>query len=175
MSITEQEPISISSVAEDAELARIAEMAVRIWRAHYPGIISHEQIQYMLERMYAIETIRAEIRSQGIRYYQILADGQMVGFASMGPTSEPGMAKLHKLYVVPEVHGRGLGKRLLNHCETGMAQIGARRLILAVNKRNAKAIAFYQRNGFAVIESVVNDIGGGFVMDDFIMAKEVIN
>jgi ribosomal protein S18 acetylase RimI-like enzyme len=167
------EPINISTVTEGAELARVAELAGRIWRAHYPGIISPEQIQYMLERMYAIETIGAEIRSQGIRYYQILADGQMAGFASLGPTTEPGVAKLHKLYVVPEVHGRGLGKRLLNHCETEMVQIGARRLILAVNKRNAKAIAFYQRNGFAVIESVVNDIGGGYVMDDFIMAKEL--
>jgi hypothetical protein len=46
-------------------------------------------------------------------------------------------------------------------------------LLLAVNKRNARPIAAYQRNGFAVIQSVMTDFGGGFVMDDFIMAKEL--
>jgi hypothetical protein len=42
-----------------------------------------------------------------------------------------------------------------------------------VNKRNTRAIAAYQRNGFVTADSVVTDIGGGFVMDDYIMAKEL--
>jgi len=42
-----------------------------------------------------------------------------------------------------------------------------------VNKRNAKAIAAYQRNGFVIADSVVTDIGHGFVMDDFIMTKKL--
>ncbi len=74
---------------------------------------------------------------------------------------------------MPELHGRGLGSRLLQHVEREVRQLGARRLILSVNKRNAKAIAAYQRNGFVIAESVVTDIGGGFVMDDFIMTKEL--
>ncbi|HEX7470237.1 MAG TPA: GNAT family N-acetyltransferase, partial [Verrucomicrobiae bacterium] len=82
--------------------------------------------------------------------------------------------KLHKLYLLPETHGRGLGSLLLQHCEREAGKLGARRLMLAVNKRNAKAIAAYQRNGFAVADSVVTDIGGGFVMDDYIMAKDLI-
>jgi ribosomal protein S18 acetylase RimI-like enzyme len=48
---------------------------------------------------------------------------------------------------------------------------GCTTLILAVNKRNEKAIAAYRKQGFAVRDSVCVDIGNGFVMDDFIMAK----
>ena len=81
--------------------------------------------------------------------------------------------KLHKLYLLPELHGRGLGSRLLQHCEREVRAGGARRLILSVNKRNAQAIAAYKRNGFVIAESVVTDIGGGFVMDDYIMAKSI--
>ena len=90
----------------------------------------------------------------------------------MARTTEPGVTKLHKLYLLLELHGRGWGSRLLQHCEREIRTAGARRLILAVNKRNTKAIAAYQRNGFVIAESVVTDIGGGFVMDDFIMAKK---
>jgi hypothetical protein len=42
-----------------------------------------------------------------------------------------------------------------------------------VNKRNASAIAAYRKHGFDVRESVVKDIGGGFVMDDYIMEKRL--
>ena len=46
-------------------------------------------------------------------------------------------------------------------------------LILNVNKRNAAAIAMYERCGFGVREAIVVDIGSGFVMDDYVMSKRV--
>jgi diamine N-acetyltransferase len=159
--------------ATGEHLSAISELAGVIWRACYPGIITTEQIDYMLARMYSLDVLRDEIRSQGIRYDRLLLDGELAGFASYGPTSEPGVMKLHKLYLLPEMQGRGLGSRLLQHVEREVRVGGARRLILSVNKRNANAIAAYQRNGFRIVESVVTDIGGGFVMDDYIMAKEL--
>ena len=44
---------------------------------------------------------------------------------------------------------------------------------MQVNKRNDRAIAAYQKAGFCIAEEAVLDIGGGFVMDDFLMEKEV--
>ena len=53
---------------QEEHLPAISELAGVIWRACYPGIITHEQIDYMLARMYALDVLRDEIRSQGIRY-----------------------------------------------------------------------------------------------------------
>jgi ribosomal protein S18 acetylase RimI-like enzyme len=72
------------------------------------------------------------------------------------------------------MHGFGLGSRLLQRVEREVRGGAGRRLILSVNKRNAKAIAAYQRNDFVIAESVVTDIGGGFVMDDYVMVKELL-
>ena len=178
--------------AAEVDLPAISELAGVIWRECYPGIITTGQIDYMLARMYSPDVLRDEIRSQGIHYDCLFVDSKMAGFSSYGPT-EVGMPrrgvpdghpqgsaqcavptfKLHKLYLLPELHGRGLGSRLLQHCEREVRHLGARWLILAVNRRNAKAIAAYQRNGFVIVDSVVTDIGNGFVMDDYIMAKDL--
>ena len=159
--------------ADEEHLSGLAALAGVIWRQHYPGIISHEQIEYMLGKMYALDKLRGEIRSQGICFYRLIVDGQMAGFASIGPLDMPTIWKLHKLYLLPELHGRELGTLLLNHCEAEACRFGARRLQLAVNKRNLRPIAAYKRNGFIVVKSVVTDFGSGFVMDDFIMAKDL--
>jgi GNAT superfamily N-acetyltransferase len=159
--------------ATEQHLPAIAELAGTIWRACYPGIISHAQIEYMLARMYALDTLREELHSQRIRYYVLLAENKPTGFASYGHTPEPNVMKLHKLYVIPEWHGHGLGSLLLRHIEGEVCVAGAHRLVLSVNKRNSQAITAYKQNGFVITESVVTDIGGGFVMDDYVMAKEL--
>ena len=50
---------------------------------------------------------------------------------------------------------------------------GCSRLVLAVNKRNANAIAAYRKHGFVIGQSVVKDIGRGFVMDDYLMVRSL--
>ncbi|MBK6393862.1 MAG: GNAT family N-acetyltransferase [Betaproteobacteria bacterium] len=65
------------------------------------------------------------------------------------------------------------GRALIAHVEAAARRDGAGTLILNVNKRNAKAIAAYRACGFATREAVVADIGGGFVMDDYVMAKAI--
>jgi diamine N-acetyltransferase len=159
--------------AGEEMLPAIAELAGVIWRACYPDIITRQQIDYMLARMYALDVMCDEIRNQGIRYDLLRVAGKPAGFAAYGPTAEPGVIKLHKLYLLPELHGQGLGSCLLKQVEQEVRAGGGRRLILCVNKRNARAIAAYRRNGFVVAETVVTDIGGGFVMDDYVMAKEL--
>jgi ribosomal protein S18 acetylase RimI-like enzyme len=167
------QPVPEIVPAAETDLPAIARLAGIIWRLHYPGIISPDQIEYMLAKMYSLETLREEIRLRGIRYERLLVGRELAGFASHGPTEQPKFFKLHKIYLHPAWHGKGLGSLLLRHCEREVGKLGADRLMLTVNKRNARAIAAYERNGFAITDSIVVDIGGGFVMDDYVMTKEL--
>jgi len=166
-------PPAVMDPAREEHLPALAELAGVIWRQHYPGIISPAQIDYMLAKMYSLETLREELCHQGIRFVRLLVEERFVGFASYGPAKAPDVMKLHKCYLLPEMHGRGYGSLLLQHCEREVHKLGARRLFLAVNKHNVKAVAAYQRNGFRVTESVITDFGSGFVMDDYLMAKDL--
>lgn len=152
-------------------LPAIAALADIIWRAHYPGIITMEQIDYMLPLMYGLDVLKKEL-AEGICYDRILVDGEAKGFAGYGPI-DTGEMKLYKLYIHPEWQRHGLGGRLTRHVEEASRRRGFKTLLLTVNKGNEKAIAAYRKNGFAVREAVAVDIGGGFVMDDYIMVKSL--
>jgi ribosomal protein S18 acetylase RimI-like enzyme len=159
--------------ATEKDLPAISKLAPEIWHACYRKIITPEQIEYMLKKMYSLETLRAELKS-GFRFELLFADEKLLGFASFGQTEVPEVFKLHKLYLQPELQGRGLGSRLLKHCETEARNLGARQMVLNVNKRNTQAMAVYERNAYHIADSVVLGIGNGFVMDDYIMAKSLV-
>ncbi|MEI6076171.1 MAG: GNAT family N-acetyltransferase [Verrucomicrobiota bacterium] len=172
MKFDSPDAVEILPVGEE-HLESLASLAVVIWRQYYPSIISWAQIDYMLAGMYAPETLRADLAHREIRFFRLLVAGRFVGFASLGPASAAQVMKLHKLYLLPEFHGRGLGRRLLQYCEAEACRLGARRLLLCVNKRNLRALQVYQQSGFIIAESITVDIGGGFVMDDFLMTKDL--
>jgi ribosomal protein S18 acetylase RimI-like enzyme len=158
--------------AEDA--GRLYSLAREIWYAHYPAIISVAQIEYMLEERYNAAVLLAELRRDGIWWDKLLVAGEMAGFASYFLTANAGEMKLDKLYVHPRLHRRGYGGMMIDRaCEVARSR-GCSRLVLAVNKNNRSAIAAYLKHGFHIGESVVKDIGGGFVMDDYIMVKPVM-
>jgi len=169
---TENAWVHIAPLApEDAE--RIAALAREIWLAHYPGIIGIEQIEYMLRQRYDPSLIRAELKRDGLWWDKLLLDGGIIGFSSFFLTGEPGEMKLDKLYVRQDHQRHGYGGRLIGRAAAVARAQGCSRLVLAVNRNNLGAIAAYGKYGFEIRDTVVKDIGGGFVMDDYIMEKAV--
>ena len=65
------------------------------------------------------------------------------------------------------------GEWLIEHVAARARKLGYPCVILAVNKRNTKAIGSYEKYGFVVRETIVDDIGHGFVMDDYVMEKKL--
>lgn len=159
--------------ASAGDLAAVAELAGVIWRKHYPGIITPEQIEYMLARGYSFAALRRFISEEGAGLELARFDGRFAGFAAYCRADPPDELKLDKLYVHEDFHGQGVGHALIEATEAAASAQRRTTIVLNVNKNNARAIRAYQRNGFAVREAVVIDIGGGFVMDDYIMEKRL--
>lgn len=157
----------------DADFATVAELGARIWRRHYISMISAEQIEYMLAGRYTPDKLEPYLNSDS-RWLDLLEhDGQAIGYCSYALTDSPGEMKLEQLYLLPELHGQGLGGQMLRHVEARARALGADTLMLTVNKHNAGSIAVYRKAGFSVREEAVFDIGNGFVMDDYVMAKRL--
>ena len=161
-------PVTFSPVGE-AEIAIVRQLAHEIWWACYPGIISPEQIEYMLGWMYSEEAIQQEL-ARGVCYELIVLGHDPFGYLAYEP-GEDGLWKLHKLYLLPALQGQGIGQAALEHVCTTVASVGGQAVQLTVNKQNTRALRSYERMGFHKKGAVVNDIGSGFVMDDFVMER----
>lgn len=157
--------------AAEADIPLLRELAQRIWRECYPGIISPEQIEFMLGWMYSEAEIRRQLAAK-IPWEIIEHEGAPLGYLSY--QLEPdGRVKISKLYVLPSHQRQGHGQRLLAHiCEQARA-LGASEVWLQVNKQNEGAIRAYLKAGFHIAKDAVFDIGNGFVMDDYLMARAV--
>jgi ribosomal protein S18 acetylase RimI-like enzyme len=153
------------------DLPIVRELAQRIWNDHYPDIIGQEQVDYMLEKMYDLNSLELQLEKGDIFYLSAVGESEAdlvyAGFASVKDFGD-GRWFLNKLYVDTELQRSGLGKGLMDFLVEEHSMIELR---LQVNRQNYKAINFYFRNGF-VIESVADfDIGDGYFMNDFIMLK----
>lgn len=74
----------IAPVGDDSEMQEIRAVAGLIWRERYPSIISPEQVEYRLARMYSmgdLQKYRAQLNTIDDR---ALLDGKPVGYSACG-------------------------------------------------------------------------------------------
>lgn len=155
------------------EYAEVRKLAETIWPVCYKDILSVEQIRYMMDMMYSEEVISQEV-SEGVQYYFVEADGKTAGYLAWGAwltVSET--VKLHKLYLLPEMQGQGIGSRVIELVKQQLENSGVRRLRLNVNRLNSNAIKCYSSNGFTMVQLENNDIGNGFFMTDYVMEAKI--
>lgn len=164
--------LAIAPLADD-EVEALCALAREVWRAHYPPIIGEAQTEYMLAQRYRPEVIRAELARGDIWWDTLAEDVHIVAYISSFRADEPGAIKIDKLYVHPQRQRLGYGAALIAHTCERARRLGFERAVLAVNKRNTSAIAAYRKSGFDIREALVKDIGGGFVMDDYVMEKRL--
>jgi GNAT superfamily N-acetyltransferase len=122
----------------------------------------------MLATMYSQVALLQQLQA-GHEFLIAEMGNKDVAFASFSVIPEQKHAyKLHKLYVLPSAHGKGLGKFLINEVVNKVRHAGGKTLALNVNRAN-KAKDFYERAGFKIKETVDLEIGNGFFMNDYVM------
>jgi len=158
------------AVRNREQIATVAKLARDIWTDHYVPIIGRAQVDYMLERFQSEQAIRHQI-AEGQWYYLLQEQGRPLGYLGLIPDPANASLMISKIYVYDTQRGKGYGRRMLEFVESLCRDKRFDRIWLTVNKHNRHSIAWYQRMGFENSGAVVQDIGGGFVMDDYRLDK----
>lgn len=157
--------------ATPQDIPDIERLARKIWPVTYGNILTPEQLNYMLDYFYNPTALEDQLVKQGHRFIMAMLDKEAVGFASWS-LIQPGVYKLHKLYVDTSIQGKGIGKKLVDYIVDVLENDKATALRLNVNRHN-KARVFYEKIGFTIIGEEDVDIGNGVFQNDFIMEKKI--
>lgn len=159
--------------AESKDIDSIQQIADAVWRPTYTPIIGSEQVAYMLNLFYSAEVIEEQLATHSQTYLLLEIDGEPIGFAAYSPRQENEQVyKLHKLYCLPNHHGMGYGRILLDAVEKETLSKGIHRLELNVNRHNP-AKMFYEKLGYEIMYEEDIDIGNGYWMNDYVMGKDL--
>lgn len=156
--------------ATAADIPLIRELVFKIWPQTYAAILSQDKIGYMLEYMYSESSLEKQM-NEGSEFIIIYDQEEPIGYAAYLPKS-PVVYKLDKIYVLPTLQGKGVGKVIINYVIDEIKKRGATVLQLQVYRQN-KARYFYEKLGFVIIEEKDFDIGNGFFMNDYVMEKKL--
>lgn len=153
-----------------ADIPLIRRMAQEAFPATYKDILSPGQVGYMMEWMYSEESLRGQMAG-GHVFFLAEEEGVAAGYASVEPQGTAA-CHLHKLYVLPAAQGRGCGGALFGRAAGFARSLGARRMVLNVNRRNP-ARGFYARMGMRQAGRGDFPIGRGFFMNDYVMELDL--
>ncbi|MBX3240609.1 MAG: GNAT family N-acetyltransferase [Chitinophagaceae bacterium] len=157
--------------ATEKDIPLIQNLISEIWPKAYSHILSDEQSGFMLDMMYSDTSLNKQI-SSGHRFILTFVNDSPTGFASY-EIKDGGLCKLHKIYVLPQIQGAGVGRKLIGHIITRVKPLGMERLELNVNRYNTARL-FYEKMGFFVAGEEDIDIGNGYFMNDYIMRKTIV-
>lgn len=153
------------------ELETVHKLAHAIWPSAFKGILSPQQIEYMLEMMYSETALKKQLAS-GHLFYILTQEEAPVGYLSLEHTTETKRTKIHKIYLLPEQQGTGAGKQLIMFAESEAKKMQSKILYLNVNRYN-QAIGFYEHFGLEKTSQENIDIGNGYLMEDWVMEKQI--
>ncbi|RFM30550.1 GNAT family N-acetyltransferase [Deminuibacter soli] len=120
---------------------------------------SAADMEQHLEKTYNLLQITKELTSPHCRFYFAMAGDIVAGYMKLN--FAPAQTELHdanaleleRIYVVQNWQGQKIGQLLLNKAIALVKELRLQYLWLGVWEHNAKALAFYRRNGFVAFST----------------------
>jgi len=153
-----------SGRSEDASL--LAVLATQVWLHTYATDgINGDIAQYVLSELtperYLVILSEPATHLFVAEHNECLVGLAVVKFGAQCPTGARSAVELQTLYVQEHFIGRGVGKALLQAAETKAREQSGSALWLTVNAKNARAIAFYEHQGYSKIGTTYFVLGEG--------------
>lgn len=147
----------------------LANLADKVWHEFFPGIITVEQVDYMVERFQSEKALTKQITEQGYDYFLLELNGIYTGYIGIHIEEDTKKLFLSKLYLLKSYRGKGYASQAFEFLEGMAMAYKLNSIYLTVNRGNTHSVDVYKNWGFVTVREEATDIGNGFVMDDYIM------
>jgi len=161
--------IKILKAENKNEFKIIEKLATEIMHQVYDPIIPAEHTDYFLTEFQSENAIENQIKNDNFSYYLLSFDAKNVGYLGIQKLDE--ILILSKLYILESFRGRKIGKTALEFVYRFAKEKRIKKIELIVNRENQNTIDIYKKNGFRIMESIVNSFPNGHSEEDYIMVK----
>ena len=161
----------------DAELLRF--FAERTFRLAYEDKNDPGDFKAYCDQYFSLEQILAEIEHPHAAFWFAWNGEQLVAYLKLNFDHHPPELNSHRtvqierIYVEPDVQGRGIGQKLLLFAQEQAKTKGAEWLWLSVWQANPPAVRFYERNGYEIFGTETFVVGTDEQLD-WLMKKQVL-
>lgn len=176
------------------DIEKVAHLADVIWHEYWPAIIGEEQTDYMVENFQSADAMELDIAENNYLYFLLFDENnKCVGYTAAAPerfSNDPNNPHaiahgtainntsldrlfVSKIYLLKEERGKHYASKVIAFWEEYCMRENLSAMYLTVNRFNELGVRAYLGRGFETLESFAADIGNGFIMDDYIMAKTI--
>jgi diamine N-acetyltransferase len=135
------------------DLPAVQRLLLETWLVAYSPFIPSEDVTGYLHQQYSLAKLEALFSDADVTGLVADTDGAMAGYAKLYDSRAEQRFYLHQLYVLPSKQGLGLGHRLLADAEQRALETGADRIWLGVMVKNARAVAWYEKLGYKIVQT----------------------
>lgn len=142
------------------DLAEVSRLLGASWRRTYSPIMGAETAARLSDERHAPDMLAVELEDEdNMSFVAERGDGTLAGYA-MAVMDKHGDVMLERLHIEPDKFGGGLAADLLHAVLAAHAGIPS--IALEVIEGNDRAIAFYRKHGFEVVErrDAAHGVGG---------------
>lgn len=163
--------LNFIKVISKEDIKSLAEIANEVWHQHFASILTLDQIDYMVDKFQSEHAMAEQIKTAGYEYYFLQWDGKFIGYTGFREDNDK--LFLSKLYILKDFRGNGFASNTFNFLQSICKERGLHAIWLTVNRYNDHTIEVYKKKGFKILRTQIADIGNGYVMDDYIMEKDL--
>lgn len=160
-------------IETEQQIKELCALAKEIWNEYSICFIDQPQIDYMLEKFQSEQAVFMQINGQRYQYYFLEEDGENFGYFAVQPQKSNSTLFLSKFYIKKSHRGKGFGRKAFEVIYNLAKEFELAKIKLTVNKYNLPSVYVYEKLGFTRVSDEITDIGGGYVMDDYIYEFEV--
>ncbi|MHA6251567.1 GNAT family N-acetyltransferase [Oceanobacillus sp. CAU 1775] len=137
------------------DIKDVRQVAQSSWRTTYEEIIPLHIQENFLANAYSPKMLKKRLKDTNI--FVAEKDKEIIGFANYSPVTEEGKTNLYAIYLYKEHQGEGIGTAFL---DKGIQELGAKEIVLNVERQNTPALQFYEAKGFKKIAEFDDDFDG---------------
>ncbi len=160
--------------AAAGDIDSVSRIARETFALACPPRTNPKDVEYHLQRELSPARFRASLADVRSALYVADYGGERVGYALIRDCDvdedwgSPA-GNVRQLYVRPAFHRKGVGRALMAAVFAAAVERRWDRIRLTVSKENARAVAFYEKEGFVIVGDTQFAVGSE-VHEDFVMA-----